>query len=82
MATAMSAPNEADHTVPFIGFTKEKAPGISIEGFLIIRLIPSSIYGMEKSTTVSREAVMVTGATAMSASYRILHHEQIQNTMN
>ena len=37
-------------------------------GFLIMRLIPSVMYGMEKFTTRSRIDVIVNGAIATSAS--------------
>lgn len=67
-ATARRAPNAEAQTDPCIGFTKEKAPGISVNGFLIMMLIPTSRKSMEKSTTVSRLAVIVSGAIDMSAS--------------
>ena len=58
-----------------MGLTKENAPGISIKGFLIMMLIPSSMKGMEKSMTVSRDAVIVNGATDISASYQFIEYK-------
>lgn len=69
MATARRAPSAADQTTPCIGLTKEKAPGMAVCGFLIMILIPTSRKSMEKSTTVSRLAVIVRGAILMSASW-------------
>jgi hypothetical protein len=66
----MRAANAANQTAPCMGFTNEKAPGIAVCGFLIMILMPSSMKSIEKSTTVSLAAVIVKGATTISASYR------------
>ena len=52
------------------GYMKEKTPGISLVGFLIIILIPKLMKGLEKSITLSLTDVMVKGAIAKSASYK------------
>lgn len=49
MATERMARPDAAQTLPCIGFTNEKAPGISGCGFLIMMLIPSSMYGLLNS---------------------------------
>jgi len=50
------------------GFMKEKTPGMSLVGFLIIMLIPRLMNGLLKSMTRSRADVIVNGAIARSAS--------------
>ncbi len=52
------------------GYMKEKTPGISFVGFLIMMLIPRLMKGLLKSITLSRTDVIVNGAIARSASYK------------
>ena len=49
---------------------KEKTPGFCFSGFLIMMEIPKDMNGLEKSMTRSRKEVIVSGATARSASCR------------
>ena len=65
------------------GSMNEKTLGLPLSGCLIIILIPKLINGLEKSTTFSRDAVMVNGATARSASCQrtvgfIIHYITLQ----
>ena len=48
----------------------ENTPGISFSGFLIMMLMPRLMKGLEKSMTRSRTEEIVSGATAMSATYK------------
>ena len=52
------------------GAIKEKTPGFWCWGFLMIMAKPTCMKGLEKSTTLSRSAVIVNGAMAMSASFK------------
>ena len=54
------------------GYMNENTPGISLVGLWIMMLIPRLMKGLEKSITLSRLLVMVSGATAKSASYNML----------
>ncbi len=51
------------------GYMKEKTPGTSLVGFLIMMEIPRLMNGLEKSMTRSRREVIVRGAIAKSASW-------------
>jgi hypothetical protein len=53
------------------GYMKEKTPGDSLVGFLIMILMPRLMNGFEKSMSLSRTAVIVKGAIDKSASLKI-----------
>jgi len=61
-AMVMQAHNHIEN-----GSMKENTPGFCFSGLLIIILIQVSMKGFEKSTTLSRSAVIVNGAIAKSA---------------
>ena len=53
------------------GYIKEKIPGFSLSGFFIIILIPVCMNGFVKSTTLCLSSVIVSGAMAISALWKV-----------
>ena len=64
---------------------KLKTPGFCFTGFLIMMLIPNVMKGFEKSMIRSLAEVMVSGAKAISDSYKKtkkLGHKNIYHVQN